>query len=470
MIASLPIKTNYTLMKKFKYIVIQLLLCCLAFSGCEKYLDVEPKGKQLLKTTSDFDLWLNSNVLVSETTGDNLMNYMTDNIDMQNVNTPPTTLAELVYTWAPQFTTDVSTMTYLWGEHYRRISLFNTVLLGIDAAGGGTASQKSSLKAEALLGRAHSYFYLVNEYAKPYNAATAATDLAVPYITSDDVSQKTPARSTTAEMYKHIIDDINGAIPSLPEDNSNARFRGSKAAAYSVLARVYLYRREYSEAQRYAELALANTKAVMIDLTNSASFPTTTNVVSHPDVIYGRSSLALALPISAELKSMFASNDARRTVLYYNWASNVRGATLFYAAVVTQAFQLTNSGTTVQEMHLIAAEGAARSNNLTIALAHLNEVRRNRYTGTPVASRDFNSTIQNEVLDEVLAERRRELPFHGLRWFDMRRLDTENKMPAVTRTNSQNTVIATLEPHSSKYTLQIPIQVLAFNPDMIQNP
>lgn len=456
-------------MKKFKYIAIQLLLCCMAFSGCNKYLDIEPKGKQLLKTTNDFDLWLNSDVLTSET-ADNLMNHMTDNLDLQNVNTPPTTLAELVYTWAPQFTTDVSTMTYLWGEHYRRISLFNTVLLGIDAAGGGTASQKNSLKAEALLGRAHSYFYLVNEYAKPYNAATAATDLAVPYITSDDVSQKTPARSTTATIYQHIIDDINAAIPNLPEDNSNARFRGSKAAAYSVLARVYLYRREYSEAQRYAELALSSTKAVMIDYTNSASFPATSNVVSHPDVIYGRASVAFGLSITAELKSMFASNDARKAVLYYNWASNVRGATMFFAGAVTPAFQLTNSGTSVQEMQLIAAECAARSNNLTTALAHLNEVRRNRYTGTPVASRDFSSTIQDEVLNEVLAERRRELPFHGLRWFDMRRLDSENRMPVVTRTNAQNTVIATLEPHSSKYTLQIPIQVLAFNPDMVQNP
>ncbi len=460
-------------MKKFKYIAAQLLLCCLAFSGCDKYLDVEPKGKQLLKTTSDFDLWLNSYVLTTETDASNLLNSMTDNIDLPTINTPPITLGELVYTWAPQFTADVTTPTYLWGEHFRRISLFNTVLEGIDAAGGGTESQKNSLKAEALLGRAHSYFYLVNEYAKPYDAATAATDLAVPYITSDDVSQKTPSRSTTAVIYQHIIEDINAAIPNLPDDNSNARFRGSKAAAYSVLARVYLYRREYAEAQRYAELALANTKAVMIDYTNSATFPATINVVSHQDGIYSRSSAAAGISITAEFKSTFATNDARRTVLYYNWASNVRGATQFYAAQVTQAFQSTNSGTTVQEMHLIAAEGAARSTNsdgVTVALNHLNQVRRNRYTGTPIESRDFTSTDRGAVLNEVLAERRRELPFHGLRWFDMRRFDMENRMPAVIRTNAQNTVVATLEPHSSKYTLQVPIQVLAFNPDMAQNP
>lgn len=457
-------------MRKFKYIAAQLLLCCLVFSGCDKYLDVEPKGKQLLKTTDDFDLWLNNTVLTSDFNGDNILNYMTDNIDIVSINNPPTTFAEFVYTWAPQFTNDVSSPTYLWGEHYRRISLFNTVLLGIDAAEGGTESQKKTLKAEALLGRANAYFYLVNEYGKPYDATTAATDLAVPFVTSDDVSKKSPARSTVAEIYKHIIDDINAAIPNLPENNSNARFRGSKGAAYSVLARVYLYRREYAEALRYAELALNNTRAVMIDYTNSATFPTTTNVVSHADAIYGRSSVAAGMPLTTELKNTFATNDARRTVLYYNWASTARGGTLFYAAAVTPAFQLTNSGTTVQEMHLIAAEAAARANNISNALSHLNEVRRNRLTGTPLASRDFNAADQNLVLTEILAERRRELPFHGLRWFDMRRLDMENRMPEVVRTNAQNNVVARLEPHSTRYTLQVPVQVLAFNPDMAQNP
>lgn len=457
-------------MKKLKYVAAQLFFCCIVLSSCDKYLDVQPKGKQLLKNTADFDLWLNGEPFIYETATDNLLNYMTDNYDRPTVSTPPATLIDFVYTWSPQFTNDVSAVTYLWGEHYKKISLFNTVLSGIDDAEGGTASQRNSIKAEALLGRAHSYLYLVNEYAKPYNSASAATDLAVPYIISDDVSQKTPARSSTAEIYQHIIDDINTAIPNLPADNSGARFRGSKAAAYSVLARVYLYRREYMEAQRYAELALANTKATMIDYTNSATFPTSNNVVSHPDGIYSRSSLALAVAISPELKSTFATNDARRTVLYSGWSSNVRGATVFYAAAVTPAFSWTNSGTTVQEMRLIAAECAARANSLNTALAHLNQVRRNRYTGTPVESRDFNSTIQSDVLNEVLAERRRELPFHGLRWFDMRRLDVENRMPAVIRYNAQNTAIATLEPHSSKYTLQIPIQVISFNPDMVQNP
>ncbi len=455
-------------MKKLKYLAGLLLLSLLFFTGCNKYLDVEPKGRQLLKTTEDFNRWLNSPTLVTETRADNILDYMTDNIDLANIGNPPSTLVELIYTWAPQFTTDISTATLLWGEHYQRINLFNTVLLGIDAAEGGTASERLSIRAEALLGRAYSYYYLVNEYGKPYNPATAATDLAVPIMVSDNVGETAiPPRSTVAEIYQLIIDDINAAIPDLPDDNSSARFRGSKAAAYSVLARVYLYRREYNEAQRYAELALNNTQATMINYTSSATFPTTINVVSHPDVIYGRSSAAVGIPITQEFKSTFESNDARIAVLYYNWANNTRGATAYYAAAVTNVFQSTNSGTSVQEMHLIAAEVAARNNELATALEHLNTVRRNRYTG---ADKDFNSDDQQEVFDEVLEERRRELPFHGLRWFDMRRFDMEDRMPVVNRFNAANEIVATLEPKSNKYTLQVPVQVMALNPNMLQNP
>ncbi|MGJ1378185.1 MULTISPECIES: RagB/SusD family nutrient uptake outer membrane protein [Sphingobacterium] len=451
---------------KFIYIATNLLVCTLLLGSCDKYLDIEPKGRQLLKTTDDFDLWLNGEKFITESV-DNITNYMTDNIDLPNIGNPPTTLAELAYTWAPQFTTDVGAATKLWGDHYERINLYNTVILGIDAAEGGTDAKKRSLKAEALLGRAQSYFYLVNEYAKPFDPNKAATDLAVPYVTTDDVGSQTPDRSTVAVIYNHVIEDINAALPDLPVDNSNARFRGSKAAGYSVLARVYLYRREYTQAQRYAELALAQANATIIDYTNAASFPVTTNVVSHPDVIYGKALNAVGIPISKEFKALFASNDARRTVLYYNFAGSARGATMFYAAAVTPVFQWTNSGTTVQEMRLIAAEGAARANDRTTALEHLNVVRRNRYTG---AERTFNATTAEAVLDEVLAERRRELAFTGLRWFDMRRLATEGRMNTVQRLNAQDAVIAKLEPNSSQYTLQIPIQVLAFNPDMIQNP
>lgn len=453
-------------MKNCKYKIVGFLVCCLLLSGCDRYLDITPKGKRLLTTIDDYDQWLNSESLLMGTNP--LLIYLGDNVDVVNAANTPQSQAELVYTWSDQFSTDLNAPPVFWGEHYAKINLFNTVIAGIDKATGGTNSRKRSLKAEALLGRAFEYFYLVNEYAIPYDPATADQDLAVPFVTSNDVTEAVPARSTTAEMYRHIIGDINAALPDLPVDNSNNRYRGSVAAAYSLLARVYFYSGNYKDAQKNAELALTSTKAVMIDF--NGTLPTSNLVSIHPDVIYGRIALGQG-STTLDFMRTFESSDLRVRKLYTSADSYrfiTRGATNFFPGGITPVFTYVNTGTSVQEMKLIAAEAAARENNLTTALQYLDDVRKNRFATTGYVR--YTSANQEDVLQEVLEERSHELPLNGLRWFDMRRLDKENRMGAVNRYNAQGTVIATLEPHSKRYTLKIPVQVMSFNPGMPQNP
>jgi hypothetical protein len=387
---------------------------------------------------------------------------------MVNIALPPVQAHELIYTWASQFSTDLNASPAFWGEHYSRINHFNTVLVGIDDAIGGTLVQKKGLKAEALLGRALEYFHLVNEYGKPYDSTTASQDLAVPFVTSNDVTQIVPARSSVAEIHKHIIDDLNAAIPDLSADNSANRFRGSKASAYSILARVYFYARNYTDALKNAELALEHTKAAMIDF--NGTIPASNLISVHPDVIYGRMVIGSSIP-SLDFMRSFAGNDLRVRKLYYSldgYTFTQRGATQFFPAYVTPSFTYANTGTSVQEMKLIIAECAARSNDLTTALQQLDEVRKNRFAAASYVP--FQSNNQAEVLDEVLTERSHELPFTGLRWLDMRRLDKENRIGTVHRYDAQGNIIAALEPHSDRYTLQIPVQVLTYNPGMKQNP
>ena len=62
------------------------------------------------------------------------------------------------------------------------------------------------------------------------------------------------------------------------------------------------------------------------------------------------------------------------------------------------------------------------------------------------------------------------MPINGVRWFDMRRLDSEGLMPAVVRIDQSKNVIATLAPKSPRYTLQIPLNATIFNPGMSKNP
>ncbi|MCC8426878.1 RagB/SusD family nutrient uptake outer membrane protein [Mucilaginibacter sp. UR6-11] len=456
-------------MKHYKYIFILLALGGTALAGCNKFLDIKPKGKTLLTTVTDYDQWLNDPALDQGFGAPTCtFNYFADNVDAPTITTPPTLPAELIYTWMPQFTTDVSTPPLFWGEHYAKINEYNTVVNGIDAATGGTESQKRSLKAEALLGRALEYFYLVNEYGKPYDSTTVNRDLAVPFVTSNDVTQKVPPRSTIAEIYQHIIDDVNSAIPNLPLDNSTNRFRGSTASAYSMLARIYFYARNYTEARKNAELALANSKAVMIDF--NGTLPTSDLITVMPDVIYGRYVLGNITPTLDFMRS-FDSNDLRVKKLYFSndgYKFITRGATVFIPTRITPVLDNVNTGTSVQEMKLIIAECAARSNDLSVALQQLDEVRKNRYATASYVR--YQSTVREDVLKEVLRERSHELPFCGLRWFDMRRLDKENRMGTVNRYDAQGNIIATLPPHSNRYTLQIPVQVLSFNPGMQQNP
>jgi hypothetical protein len=442
----------------------------MVLAACNKFLDVKPKGKTLLTTVTNYDQWLNDPSLgyaISALDG-GIFYYLADNVDYVGIPNPPTTPVDLVYTWGRQFSVDINASPLFWGEHYAKINQFNTVLTGIDQATGGTSSQKKGLRAEALLGRALEYFYLVNEYGKPYDAATASKDLAVPFVTSNDVTQTVPPRSTVAEIYQHIIDDINSAIPNLPLDNSANRLRGSTASAYSILARVYFYARDYTNARKNAELALANSKAVMIDF--NGTLPATSLTSIQPDVIYGRFTVGY-LPPTLDFMRSFSANDLRVKKLYYStdgYKFITRQATLFLPLYTTPVLQYVNTGTSVQEMKLIIAESAARSNDLSVALQQLDEVRKTRFAASSYVS--YQSTIQEDVLQEVLKERSHELPFCGLRWFDMRRLDKENRMGTVNRYDAQGNIVATLLPHSNRYTLQIPFQVLSFNPGMQQNP
>src|SRR5690606_8958572 len=151
-------------MKKHTHILTWVAFSCLILTGCDKYLDISPKGTQLLTTVTDYDQWLNSESLVYgvDPAFGYALNYLGDNIDIPNIATPPTTREERIYAWTPQFTVDADAAPALWSDHYAKINHYNTVLLGIDEAIGGTTSEKQSLKAEALLGRALEYFYLLN--------------------------------------------------------------------------------------------------------------------------------------------------------------------------------------------------------------------------------------------------------------------------------------------------------------------
>lgn len=113
-------------MRKYIYVFCQLFICCLVFTGCDRYLDINPKGTKLLTTVDDYDQWLNDETLalgISAPYG--TINFLGDNADVVSITNPPMSAAELVYTWASQFQR-ILTFRRFFGEN---ITLRSTSLI-----------------------------------------------------------------------------------------------------------------------------------------------------------------------------------------------------------------------------------------------------------------------------------------------------------------------------------------------------
>lgn len=458
-------------MKRNKYTTILLMsiLTLLSLNSCDEYLDIDPKGQRLLKTVDDYNLWLNNQKL-QESAMKGLI-YLSDHYDMPEITDVWDKFQDLAYNWQQQLSDEPHTNSPIWGEVYSHIYYYNAVINDVNDATGGTDEERQSLRAEALLGRSFLYLGLTNLYGKVYNEATADQDLAVPFVTSVDVTDDTPDRSTVQEMYDHIIADINEAIPYLPLDNSTNRYRGSVAAAYGVLARTYFYMGKYSLAAENAQLALDNGPNV-IAMQNVEEM---SELLTRSDAIYAREasgSVIIGVLPPLDFMKKFDTNDQRLPFHYsgledFNFESRGIVKYEWHSTIINMKFY-PNWGISVAEMRLIMAEAAARAGDTTTACDQLDLIRSKRFL--PENYDEFRSTDAEEVLERILQERELELPFHGVRWFDMRRLAAEGRMPTVNRYDGQGSVISTLEPNSDRYVLQIPLEVMDYNPGWEQNP
>lgn len=454
---------NRNLLRLFMMIVSAGIL-----TSCNEYLDIEPKGKRLLETVDDYDLWLDNQVLHQSAIYE--LTYLADTRDYPTITDVLDNTSLLAYTWQEELTTTPLESAPIWDDAYSVIYYYNAVVAGVESATGGTDAQRQSLKAEALMGRALLYLDLVNLYGKSYNESTAATDLSVPFVTSVDITDETPGRSTVQQMYEYIIHDLTNALPYLPDDNSSNRFRASIAAGYALLARTYLYMGNYELAAENAQLAMDNGPNVVFeDGTSNIK-----DIKIRPDAIFSRLGgtgyYASIIP-TTDLLQAYDVSDQRLPVHYKNlgdYTFTTRGKTTYSPyGTVTNAKSYPNWGISVSEVRLILAESYARLNQLEVACDQLDSLRNKRFLDDYVR---FDSDDQEEVIQKVLLERLLEFPFNGLRWFDMRRLAAEGRMPTVNRYYASGDVIATLPPDGNRYVLKIPDLVLSYNEDWEQNP
>jgi tetratricopeptide (TPR) repeat protein len=438
-------------------------------AGCRKYVEIPPEQSKVLSTTTDYQQLLYNYNTIEQSYFYPL--YSGDEITSEEAvwqNTLNPTMTN-VHTWNEKFVSSTEEDPD-WSETYKRIFIYNTVIDGVMGSTGSDAEKQAAM-ASALVHRAYDYYTLVNSYAKQYDAATAATDPGVPLVLQPKFLTDL-TRASIAQVYDLVVADINQALPALP-NLPDFSPNPSKAAAYAILARVYLNKREFTEAKRYAELSLG-LKSALLDLNLYKAAPTTLpNKVLNPEELFFKRtrSGSNSFPLSADAESMFDKVNDLRYTIFTGAGPSVPGSNTLNTRVYMR-FRLAGDGTyvgpSVPEMMLIKAECEARANNPSGAATVLNELRKKRFNNT-VPYVDVAPASGDVALRMVIDERKREFLGRGFRWFDLRRLNKDaGFVNTVTRVFKGTTY--KLEPNSNRYTFAIGDKYIDFNPEIIQNP
>ena len=455
-----------------KKVTTILAICVVVMlTGCNDFLDIKPKGEKIPKTVTDYETLLNYESV--QKVSDTYPTYLTDDVYLpdvaQGTATPGLNSVEQSILNLYLFKKDVFGEAQddgFWFASYNRIYYYNTVIDNIMNAEGPSEQQKHSIQAEALISRALEYLYLVNGYAKHYDVRTAETDPGVPLILDEDISKKDLVRASVKDVYAQIQSDLQAALPNLPVQPKGNAFRASKAAGYGILAKMYLYMGNYTEALKAANevLAINNSlldlkKYAVVKVQSSIGRTNVPQDIDNPEniyikfapYVYGLSSKVFG---SDELISLFSEDDMRLQIYFTKNFRNIPTDKYVWAPYLRA-----NLAVSSPEIYLIAAECEAREGSVERAMALINKLRDNRIKNNT----DVVATDRNDALKKVLEERRRELAMSGMvRYIDLKRLNQESQFAkTVTHVTGEGTF--SLEPNSPLYVLPIPAKVMRFN-------
>jgi starch-binding outer membrane protein, SusD/RagB family len=421
-------------------------------TSCKKYLDIEPVGRVIPKTEDDFRALMTS-AYVSFPTHKSLLSLRTDEQVPDEYSSEYPNYRD-IYTWKDA-NPDPVTMEFAYEGFYKTIFYANQVIAEVEnEAGKSTAT--AQLKGEAYLMRAYAHFELLNLYAKPYNAATASTDRGVPLAIKIDLEQNY-APATVEAVYTQILADIAAGRQLLNTDNfeSGKNYRFTTRAALALLARVREFRGEWTLAQEAATAALAINNALE-DLNTSTRLPShyqsAENIMSM-EKAYDLRNVAY---ISNHLLTIYDQQNDLRYPLYFRRS----GGDYVSLKGNNDALKISfHNG----ELYLIQAEAALQTDNLTAAREHLLalKVKRLKPAYYQTEATRVNSLNKQALLEEIIAERERELALEGHRWYDLRRYG----QPTIKHEVNGETF--TLEQNDPRYTLRFPKSAIANNPNLL---
>lgn len=492
-------------MKKTYQIRTIGLLTALAVSAvfsCKK-LDENPDSVivsgQFYKTASDASSAVNAvySTLNSDPAGDfplygRQLNLLTDNASDNQVYSPSNTNPDVRALGTATYVSANSRIQKVWQQSYYGINRANIAIDNIPTIQMDT-TLRSRLVRESKFIRGLLYFNLVRLWG--------AVPIVLHNPSTIQVNQLLIGRSPVDSVYAQVVRDLKDAT-NLPKSYTATDIgRATSGAAHTLLAKVYLTRRDWKDALAQLNIVINGGYGyALFDNYYDAFQKATKNGVEHIFSVQFESNLGAAnsiqylslsftsfnpgtwpidVPADSTLYRLFSPHDSRRAVTFYSSVYNAaNGQTVVYNNAYAPYFNKfvdyslsplsiqTQSGINYPVLRyadvlLMYAEATNELNGAPTADAYnaINQVRRRAEIAdlTPGLS-------QAAFRDSVFLERRKEFIQEGHRWFDLVRQGGTTLVDALHTLKAKSAA-------SAKDTLYpIPLSEIQLNPKLTQNP
>jgi len=440
-------------MKINKKWLIFIFVLSLIGIGCKKYLETKPDSRLAVPTTKeDLQAMLDTYYKMSEqesALGENCSdNYFLSSDLWAGL---PTEDERNLYIWDKNVL--FNNPANDWYNLYEKINYCNAVIEAYDKMSQDEKIKSSDVLGQALFFRATSFLSALTIWAKTYHPETSKDDLGIPLRLNTNFNEKT-TRASVKDGYEQVISDLTKSAGLLTKTPIHV-IRPSKQAAYGYLSRTYLMMGEFQSSFNYADSCLKIKNDLLdynnIDLEASLPFPRFNKEVIF-ELASGSTSSIFFGNIDTLLYKDYELHDLRKR----GYFSDSGDGTYKYKGSYESHNSMLFWGLASDEMYLNRAECNARLQNLETALLDLNYLRINRIDKEHYAP--FFSSNQQDILDKILSERRKELLFRGLRWSDIKRLNRIK--PAINLIRKLGAKTYTLPPNDPKFALPIPESVI----------
>lgn len=424
--------------RKYIYLPLFAAAITVGLAGCESFLDLKPTNA-LLADNAVYDAKTSRALINSGYTS--LKGYANGSAIILGVIPADNILfggsqSQNIELDANAFTVTNSAIVAAYRANYTLINIANWAISEIPNVTDEAfnAGEQNKLVGEAHFMRAFAYFNLGRSWGGVQLQLTPTTDLS----TLGNIS-----RSSQAQTYQQVLDDLQRAEQLLPEDDAHTRNRVQRAVVRAFRAKVLLYTEQFEQAEAEATSVIDHAKYELVAPFNTYFQPPFLSKESVFEISATTNNTGVSgspwFPASGTPRGSYEyrpTNDII-TLLTDPEVGGDRQALLAtrgtdtYVNLYHTTSPNINSSYVIRmaDVFLIRAESRARKSipDIVGAIADLNAVRQRanatRYVETPATPANLVQAIWDE--------RRVEFAFEADRWYDLVRTEQAGEVLGV---------------------------------------